>query len=309
MSGSSARVRTLSIVSFSVLGCALGAIAYSFNADPLLAATGLGDDGMLEVRIPQPLAGASPAAPRLEQPALGAAKPLDAMQNPGSAKGNPLWGIPLHSLSATRERPLFSPSRRPPPKVVAAPPPPPPPKPAPPARPSLTLVGTAIGPTQSIGIFVDQATRNVIRLRTGEGHDGWTLRAIHGRDAVFEEDRREAVLALPNPGGTARESAALPAPAMVQPPVPSLSQRADQERPVAPPGMWVDGDGQVITPPRAQTGSAESKSPPATWVDGDGQLISPPSGDSKPLGAAVWRDGDGQSIAPPLAQITQTVRH
>jgi len=26
--------------------------------------------------------------------------------------GNPLWGIPLSALSATRERPLFNPSRR-----------------------------------------------------------------------------------------------------------------------------------------------------------------------------------------------------
>src|SRR5262249_29523717 len=29
--------------------------------------------------------------------------------------GNPLWATPVGQLSATRERPLFSPSRRPPP--------------------------------------------------------------------------------------------------------------------------------------------------------------------------------------------------
>ena len=33
---------------------------------------------------------------------------------------NPLWAIPLTQLSATRERPIFSPSRRPPPAAVAA---------------------------------------------------------------------------------------------------------------------------------------------------------------------------------------------
>src|SRR5438045_3679915 len=31
--------------------------------------------------------------------------------------GNPLWTIPLASLTATRERPIFTPSRRPPPPV------------------------------------------------------------------------------------------------------------------------------------------------------------------------------------------------
>jgi hypothetical protein len=31
-----------------------------------------------------------------------------------NATGNPLWSIPLKELSATRERPIFSPSRRPP---------------------------------------------------------------------------------------------------------------------------------------------------------------------------------------------------
>src|SRR5215212_880442 len=34
-------------------------------------------------------------------------------------RGNPLWGIPLKSLSLTRERPLFTPSRRPPAPAVA----------------------------------------------------------------------------------------------------------------------------------------------------------------------------------------------
>ncbi len=42
-------------------------------------------------------------------------------RDPGgkSQAGNPLWAIPLSALTETRERPLFSASRRPP--VVAAP--------------------------------------------------------------------------------------------------------------------------------------------------------------------------------------------
>src|SRR5438874_11252103 len=59
--------------------------------------------------------------------------------------GNPLWAIPLSALTATRERPLFLPSRRAPAPavagapVVAAPPPPPPQQQQ--EQPPLTLVG------------------------------------------------------------------------------------------------------------------------------------------------------------------------
>ena len=35
--------------------------------------------------------------------------------------GNPLWTIPLSQLAVTRDRPVFSPSRRPPAPVAAAP--------------------------------------------------------------------------------------------------------------------------------------------------------------------------------------------
>src|SRR5262249_27063735 len=50
---------------------------------------------------------------------------------------NPLWAIPLRQLTATRERPPFSPSRRPRAALAAKPPPAPapPPKPAEPEKP------------------------------------------------------------------------------------------------------------------------------------------------------------------------------
>src|ERR1700704_3128577 len=58
------------------------------------------------------------------------AAPKDAGARQPPPGGNPLWGIPISALDATRERPVFSASRRPPmPPVVAervvAPPPPP----------------------------------------------------------------------------------------------------------------------------------------------------------------------------------------
>src|SRR5258708_33146709 len=48
-----------------------------------------------------------------------AARDVPAVTEAGST-GNPLWAVPLDALSMTRERPLFSPSRRPPPPVVVA---------------------------------------------------------------------------------------------------------------------------------------------------------------------------------------------
>jgi len=119
--------------------------------------------------------------------------------------GNPLWGIPLKSLTATRERPIFLPSRRPPAPVVAAapvepakPPPPPPPEPD---RPALRLLGIVTGATDGFAIFVSDTTRDIIRLKTGEGHEGWILRSVKAREAVLEKNRRSAVIELPPPTG------------------------------------------------------------------------------------------------------------
>jgi hypothetical protein len=116
---------------------------------------------------------------------------------------NPLWQISLDSLSATREQPIFSPSRRPPtpPSVAALGPPPvqlPPPKPEP-EQPSLTLVGTVVADTTAIGIFVEQATSTVVRLRIGQVYDGWILRKVRGREATFANERRTATLQFPVP--------------------------------------------------------------------------------------------------------------
>jgi general secretion pathway protein N len=119
---------------------------------------------------------------------------------------NPLWAIPLKSLTATRERPIFRPSRRPPAPAVVGAAPVETPRPVPvavaePEQPALTLVGIVSGSTDGIAVFVNQATRDIIRLRTGEGHDGWILRSVDGREAVLEKNRRTAVIALPAPAG------------------------------------------------------------------------------------------------------------
>jgi general secretion pathway protein N len=123
----------------------------------------------------------------------------DAAGHAGGA-ANPLWSIPLDTLSVTRDHPIFSPTRRPPPAVVAAVDVPrvkPPPPPAEPDHPLLTLVGTIVGGPTAIGVFLDPATQSVIRLRTGQDFGGWVLHQVHARQTSFRKDLRTAVVALP----------------------------------------------------------------------------------------------------------------
>lgn len=120
---------------------------------------------------------------------------------------NPLWEIPLTSLSTTRERPIFSPSRRPPPPAVAAAPPAqaPSPSPKPPRveHPQFSLVGTVASEEERFGIFVDQATKESLRLKIGEDYQGWKLRTVQGREVMLEHDQQTMILTLPQPGTAA----------------------------------------------------------------------------------------------------------
>jgi len=134
--------------------------------------------------------------------------------------GNPLWAVPLSSLTVTRERPIFSPSRRPPPPAAIAaayiaPVMPLPPKPPEPDHPLLTLLGTVVaGETEGIGIFINQINGSLVRLKTGEQHEGWILRAVRGREAMFEKNDQSATLVLPPRNGS-EPAADLRAPAAV----------------------------------------------------------------------------------------------
>jgi hypothetical protein len=130
-----------------------------------------------------------------------------ARMSPSGARelrGNPLWVVPLKSLNFTRDQPLFTPSRRPPAPPVAhveSPPPLVAARSAEPERPQLVLVGVVVGETEGIAIFLDERTREVIRLRKNEGHAGWILRSVHGREATLQKASLTAVLVIPTPGG------------------------------------------------------------------------------------------------------------
>ena len=134
-------------------------------------------------------------APRVKSGELDRAPP----------SGNPLWAIPLKDLSDTRDRPIFTPSRRPPPPLVVekpyVPPPPPRVETKPPPEPlMLSLLGTIAGDSAGVALFMEKSSQEVVRLRTGESHQGWVLRSVHGREAMLEKGDRKETVTLPNPG-------------------------------------------------------------------------------------------------------------
>lgn len=118
--------------------------------------------------------------------------------------GNPLWTVPLNALSATRNRPLFSASRRPP--IIAVPMAAPPPKeeavaPPPPERPLLTLIGTIVSPRASLAMLQGSNADAVSRLRIGQENDGWQVRGIDLRSIVVVKGAQSVKLDLPRPDG------------------------------------------------------------------------------------------------------------
>ena len=147
---------------------------------------------------------------------------VERPQPPSEPAGNPLWAIPLSSLTATRERPLFLPTRRAPAPAVAGPvavaPPPPPPPPAEPEGPQLMLVGAIASESEGIAVFLDPSTNNIIRLKIGQDHAGWVLHSVKGREATLQKNQQTTRLALPLPGEV---GAAPPAP----PPAPGRLPR------------------------------------------------------------------------------------
>lgn len=118
-----------------------------------------------------------------------AAEPRTAPAPATPQIGNPLWSVPLSALTATQDRPVFLPSRRPPPRAVAAAPMPvapllpvtaPPPEPL-----QLFLIGAVVGGGDAIAVFVDRATQGIVRLRTGQTHAGWSLTSIQPREVTL----------------------------------------------------------------------------------------------------------------------------
>jgi general secretion pathway protein N len=152
--------------------------------------------------------------------------------------GNPLWGIPMSSLAATRERPIFSASRRlpappAPMPVVEAPTTPP----AAPEQPPFTLVGTAIGKPQNVALILDQTTKKLTRLHAGEAASGWYLRSVDLRAMILEKNSQTVTLVLPAPGSAAQPP---------NPPSASLDQVQRDPEIIPQPQQWATAKRAVM---------------------------------------------------------------
>ena len=125
------------------------------------------------------------------------AKSADDPASAAASAANPLWAIPLTSLTATRERPIFSPSRHPLPAT----------EPLPMQsnslpfsnRPPLTLIGIIAGNDDGVAILLDGPTKDAVRLKVGESHLGWMLKSLKGREATLQKEQTTAILELPLP--------------------------------------------------------------------------------------------------------------
>ncbi|WP_175345350.1 general secretion pathway protein GspN [Bradyrhizobium sp. ORS 375] len=154
------------------------------------------------------------ATPSLDPPVVNSVSPAAKLPaRPAGSSANPIWDVPIAALSATRDRPIFSASRRPPEPPVAEPvmvtraPPAPPSEPD---RPSLQLVGTVVGDEDSFGIFIESSSQTSLRLRIGAAHDGWLLQSLKSRQAVLQKDTETIILMMPQQGATADNEADVP---------------------------------------------------------------------------------------------------
>jgi len=128
-----------------------------------------------------------------------------ASPEPPALAGNPLWALPLEQLATTRERPIFSPSRRPaaPPTLTHVAPVavPLPAKPPAVERPAVSLIGTVIGTNVRLALFFEAATHKVVRLRVGQEHEGWVLSRVKEREVTLVKGAEQTlVFGLPPPG-------------------------------------------------------------------------------------------------------------
>jgi hypothetical protein len=149
---------TLRLIVF--VGCIVGSVVMTRGA--LLARDKAPD------RLPaEPAAAASPAA-------------------------SPLAALSLERFSVTRERPLFSPNRRPPP----VPPAPVVSRPSPPAPPKVTLLGTVMDADEARALVSVGTPDKMLRVRIGDEIEGWKVTQIEQRSLVLSLDNRTTTFTL-----------------------------------------------------------------------------------------------------------------
>lgn len=151
---------------------------------------------------------------------------------------NPLSEIGVDGLTGFRDRPLFTPSRRPPPpppEVVVEPEPEPEPvaevepEPEIPADPpQVQLSGIVEIDQVAVAVLRDDAEETTMSVRVGDGVEDWTVAAIGDASITLELDGRRHEIKIFEPGGeSGGRTAALPP----QGRVPVLLRRDDDMAP------------------------------------------------------------------------------
>ena len=114
--------------------------------------------------------------------------------------GNPLWSLSLETFAATRNAPLFSPSRRPPVNVSKPKASEPPSAPAAASGPpAISLVGAISGNAENIAIFLDRTSKDIFRLKPGESYFGWTLTTVKPRQATLRRNNERVTVQFSDP--------------------------------------------------------------------------------------------------------------
>jgi hypothetical protein len=128
--------------------------------------------------------------------ALGADAPATTRASDSKALANPLAALSLDKLSASVDRPLFSPSRRPPSPApvrqdfqlpaVESPP------------PDLVLSGVVMDGEGARVVVLVGAEKRVLRAQMGDEIDGWKVVQIDGRKLVLSLNGRFVTFTLFN---------------------------------------------------------------------------------------------------------------
>jgi general secretion pathway protein N len=128
--------------------------------------------------------------------------------------GNPVTQVPLDRLSATRDRPLFSPSRQPTfpkppapamPRIALAPPP------QPVQSPSVALFGIIVDAQGARALIGTGAADPIVGVRRGDDVNGWKVTAITKQSLVLSRADLSATFMLFSPENANRTAGSLSA--------------------------------------------------------------------------------------------------
>lgn len=131
----------------------------------------------------------------LSLPALCVAYAQDVAEAPAELRNpNPLSGLALESLEATRSLPLFTPSRTAPSveEPVAEVEPEPVEEVVEPEQgpPPLQLVGIVMTGESGTALLLDPGSNEVHRLATGEEYEGWSVKIVDSRSVELRSGDR-----------------------------------------------------------------------------------------------------------------------